>query len=376
MAERIAPITMPKFGLAMTEGIVVGWLAAIGDSIASGQELVEIETTKITNVYESPVSGVLRRQLASQGETLSVGALIGVVAAPSVSDAEIDTFIAGFEAQSPETASDDEEKTTPANSVITLGPLRLRVQDSGAAQPGRLPVILIHGFAGSLDNWMLVQPALAAVTRVVAFDLPGHGESSKSVGDGTVTYLAEVTRALLRALSIEKAHVVGHSLGGAVAIELAALAPEAVESLTLIAPAGIGESINAAFIDGVLSATTRKTLQPALSLLVHDKALISRQMVEEMIRFKRLDGALDGLRTLAAASFDGGHQTISLGTQLERFAGKTDLLWGENDEILPASQARDVAGNVTVTIYPQTGHMPQLERSGAVAAALKTIVTG
>ncbi|WP_336945859.1 acetoin dehydrogenase dihydrolipoyllysine-residue acetyltransferase subunit [Asaia sp. HN010] len=376
MAERIAPITMPKFGLAMTEGIVVGWLAAIGDSIASGQELVEIETTKITNVYESPVSGVLRRQLASQGETLSVGALIGVVAEPSVPDAEIDTFIAGFEAQSPETASDDEEKTTPANTVIAVGPLKLRVQDSGIAQPGRLPVILIHGFAGSLDNWMLVQPALAEITRVIAFDLPGHGESSKSVGDGTVASLAQVTQALLEAISIEKAHVVGHSLGGAVAIELAARAPEAVASMTLIAPAGIGDSINAAFIDGILNATTRKTLQPALSLLVHDKALISRQMVEEMIRFKRLDGALDGLRTLAAASFDGDRQKISLIAPLERFAGKTALLWGENDEILPASQAGNATGNVTVTTYPQTGHMPQLERSSAVAARLKTIIAG
>jgi len=376
MAERIAPITMPKFGLAMTEGTVVGWLAKTDDNITAGQELVEIETTKITNVYESPVSGMLRRQIAQEGEIKPVGALIGVVANATVPEAEIDAFIAGFEAETTSKSDDGDTTATPANTIIEVGTLRLRVQDSGNAHSGKIPVVLIHGFAGSLENWMLTQPVLAEQTRVIAFDLPGHGESSKSVGDGTTRTMARTVQDLMNTLSIDRAHIVGHSLGGAIALELAALGPDLVASLTLIAPAGLGPAVNGVFIEGILTADRRKTLEPVLSLLVHDKTLISRQMIEDMIRFKRLDGVIPGLRTLAAASFEGDRQSISLLAALENYVGPVSILWGENDEILPVGNADIIPDQGMVTRYAGTGHMPQLERAREVAERLTAIITG
>jgi pyruvate dehydrogenase E2 component (dihydrolipoamide acetyltransferase) len=92
----IQPVAMPKMGIEMVEGTIAAWKKQPGDAVAAGEEVVEIESDKIINVWESPVAGVLRRRLAEDGEVLKVGALLGVIAAAEVGEAEIDAFIAAF----------------------------------------------------------------------------------------------------------------------------------------------------------------------------------------------------------------------------------------------------------------------------------------
>lgn len=98
--DGIRALTMPKFGLTMKEGKVVKWSAAEGDVLARGDEVADIETDKITNALEAPVAGVLRRQVAAEGTTLPVGALIGVMASADVADAQIEAFVSDFKPQS------------------------------------------------------------------------------------------------------------------------------------------------------------------------------------------------------------------------------------------------------------------------------------
>ncbi len=98
--SRIIAVTMPKWGIEMTEGTVNGWTAAIGESVAKGQALLDVETEKIVNTVEAPASGVLRRQLARAGDVRPVGALIGVLADATASDADIDAFVTSFRAAS------------------------------------------------------------------------------------------------------------------------------------------------------------------------------------------------------------------------------------------------------------------------------------
>jgi pyruvate dehydrogenase E2 component (dihydrolipoamide acetyltransferase) len=96
MSQRIFPITMPKWGIEMQEGTITDWHFAPGANVNRGDVLLEVETEKIVNSVEAPVGGTLRRILADKGATESVGALIAIFADASVSDTEIDAFVAGF----------------------------------------------------------------------------------------------------------------------------------------------------------------------------------------------------------------------------------------------------------------------------------------
>ena len=107
MPEKIQPLTMPQWGLTMTEGTLVKWNAKEGDKISEKSEIAEIETEKIVNVLESPTSGVIKKLITPEGETLAVGALMGVIANDEISSDEIEEFI---------TAYKPIELTTPSSS--------------------------------------------------------------------------------------------------------------------------------------------------------------------------------------------------------------------------------------------------------------------
>ncbi|NHN88296.1 acetoin dehydrogenase dihydrolipoyllysine-residue acetyltransferase subunit [Acetobacter conturbans] len=373
MSETITPITMPKFGLAMTEGKLASWSTPVGATVKAGDEIADIETSKITNGYESPAAGVLRRQVAPEGEMLPVGALIGILADADVPDSDIDAFISRFNESFISDDSGSAGNDEPTRKVTEVENLKISVQESGSQHDG-IPLLLIHGFGGDLTNWMMTQPALTETRRVIAFDLPGHGESSKDVGDGSPVSFATTVAALAEVLDLQRVHVAGHSLGGAIALELAKTHPDLVASLTLIAPAGLGQDISMTFINGFIEADRRKTLEPVLQQLVHDKSLITRQMIESIIRYKRLDGVIPALKTIAETNFHDGRQAFPLRSVLETYSGPVQVLWGEQDEILSVAGSEDLPDAVTVIRYPDTGHMPQLEKSPDVNKAIKNFL--
>ncbi len=92
----IQGITMPKWGIEMQEGTINAWNFTVGQPVAKGDALLDVETEKIVNTVESPAAGTLRRIVGEVGDTIAVGALVGVFAEASVSEDEIDAFIAGF----------------------------------------------------------------------------------------------------------------------------------------------------------------------------------------------------------------------------------------------------------------------------------------
>ena len=366
----IAAITMPKWGLTMTEGKILGWLKEPGAAIGPGDELLEIETSKITNVMEAGESGVLRRIVAAEGATLPVGALIAVVAPADVPESEIDAFVAGFDIAAP---AEDEAAAgaAPAPREIQAGGRRLRVLDLGE---GGTPVVLIHGFGADLNTWMFTQPVLAERRRTIAFDLPGHGGSDKALAGADPGAFAAVVGDLFDALGLERACLVGHSLGGAVALAFARARPQRVAGLVLIAAAGLGPEIDGGFIDGFVAAQRRREAQEVLRRLVHDPQLVSRAMVEDVLRYKRLDGVGPALEAIAAAWFPGGRQAVALDPA--GLAMPVLLIWGREDRIVPAAHAEALAGRLPVAILDGAGHLPHMEKSGEVNRLLARFLDG
>jgi len=110
----IRAIEVPKWGLSMEEGTLTSWLIEEGDTFAEQQEVCEIETSKIANVLQAPFAGVLRRKVAQPGETIAVGGVLGVVADASVSEADIDAYLAQRGASLPASAASATAAATAA----------------------------------------------------------------------------------------------------------------------------------------------------------------------------------------------------------------------------------------------------------------------
>ncbi|MEO8667839.1 MAG: acetoin dehydrogenase dihydrolipoyllysine-residue acetyltransferase subunit, partial [Bauldia sp.] len=322
----ILAIVMPKWGLVMEEGMLARWSVEEGVPVAVGQEIMDIETSKIANSFESPVGGVLRKKVVAEGETVPVGALLGVVADAGTPEADIDAFVADFLANFKVAAKSGD--TGPVPEIVEAGGRRIRYLKAGPE--GGTPVVFIHGFGGDYLSWSFNQGAVAENRQTYAIDLPGHGGSTKDVGGGTVGELADALNDYLDAIGAAPAHLVGHSLGAAVAIELALKAPQKVAALSLIAPAGLGTEINGDFIAGYIAENRARKLRPILEMLVADPATITIAFVEDTLKSKRLDGVIPALQTIAAAAFDGSVQRIALRDRIGGIGVPVQVIWGES----------------------------------------------
>ncbi len=367
----ITALVMPKFGLAMLEGKVAAWLKAEGEQVSAGEEVAEIETSKITAALESPAAGTLRRIVAPAGETLPVGALIGLLTDAATPEAEIDAFVAAAQERFAEAMASRVSEVAPEPTRLDTPLGTINVLEAGPADAAA--VVLVHGFGGGLDNFLFLQPALAGRYRTLALDLPGHGGSTKTLPGTSPEAMAGAIGALLDARGLERAHLVGHSLGGAIATAFAAAHPGRSASLTLISPAGMGEEINTGYITAFLAARRPKALTAALETLFADPSLVSREMVDAILRFRRLDGVEAALSALAAANFAEGRQKIALRATLAGLSLPLAVIWGREDRVIPAAQAEGLAPPERLHLLDHVGHMAHLEQSAEVARVIGEI---
>ena len=362
--SRIRPIVMPKWGLSMSAGKVTGWLMKPGARVEVGDGLLDVETEKIASVVEAGDAGTLRRIIGEPGTVYPVKALLGILADDDVTDAEIDAFVAGY--VTPIAAEEEEAGPQYLFADLPFGKVRFAQRGEGEAA-----IVLIHGFGGDLDNWLFNIDALAQQATVYAFDLPGHGQSSKDITDPTLRGLSQALVAFMDEVGVGTAHLIGHSLGGAVAMQTAIDAPHRVQSLSLIGSAGLGPEINAGYIEAFITAAARRELKSVLEHLFARKELVSRQLVDDVLKYKRLDGVDEALKKLSSALFSGGRQQAQLGDALRDANIPILVVWGEDDEIIPARHATTLVGKARTHVIGGAGHMVQMEAANAVNSLLK-----
>jgi pyruvate dehydrogenase E2 component (dihydrolipoamide acetyltransferase) len=371
VSDAIEKVAMPKWGLSMTEGRLIEWLIDEGAAINVGDEVAEVETDKLNGTVESPVAGTVRRRVAAEGDAVPVGGLLAVVTAVEVSDEEVDAFVAEFQASFVPGESEEEAGPTPEAVQVAAGNLRFLRQGEGTDA-----VVLLHGFGGDINNWLFTAPALAATYTVYALDLPGHGGSTKQVGDGDLDALVSAVEQFLDSQEIERAHLVGHSLGGLVACGLALRHPARVRSLTLIASAGLGEEINRQYVDQFISASNRRELKGALELLFADPSQVNRQLVDDVLRYKRIDGVPEALQAIATQVFGNGHQSEVVAPRLAALEVPVLVIWGTRDRIIPAEHANHAPERAEVRLLDGSGHSPHMEQAGELNRIVEEFLAG
>jgi pyruvate dehydrogenase E2 component (dihydrolipoamide acetyltransferase) len=378
---------MPKWGLSMRLGKITDWIVAEGDEVGVGDDLADIETEKITGTLEASDAGTVRRLVARVGEDVPVSGTIALIAPASVGDAELDAAVAAAREVIDAGVADD---AGAGPSVETTEVGGRKISYAGAGQDGAV-VLLIHGYGGDKNSWLFLQEPLAARHRVYALDLPGHGASAKDVGGADLAgadlggadlggadlgdVLADAVAGVLDAVGAERAHLVGHSMGGAVALAVAARDLGRIASLTLIAPSGFGPDINAGYLRGFADAQTRRELKPVVGLLFADESLVTRQVVDDLLAYKRLDGVDEALHALLSMLLDGDTQRGDGAAALAVIGGAVpvSVVWGAADRIIPAAQAESVAGAVRYLV-DGAGHMPHMERPAQVQAAIEETI--
>jgi len=372
--DQIKRVTMPKWGLSMESGRLIEWLVSEGDEIEKGQDVAEIDTDKIVAVLESTCSGVVRALVVEVNVAVPVGGTIVVVAPADVPQEEIDAVVA--EAKEQLVSGDIEDVSGPEVAEVDVDGRSISYAVLGDTESEATPVVFVHGYGGDKNSWLFVQEPISADRATYALDLPGHGDSSKDVGDGSVATLASSLVGFLNELGLSRVHLVGHSTGGAVAT-VAAADPAAlgkVASLTLISPVGYGPDVNAGYIRGFAEAETRRELKPHLQQLFADQSQVNRQLIDDLLKYKRLDGVDAALASIVAALLDGERSAVDVTAEQASFGGKTVAVWGAEDKVIPASNSGSLEGKATVHTVDGAGHMAHIEKPQAVIGAIEEAI--
>ena len=372
--DQIKRVTMPKWGLSMESGRLIEWLVSEGDDIEKGQDVAEIDTDKIVAVLESTCSGVVRALVVEVNVAVPVGGTIVVVAPADVPQEEIDAVVA--EAKEQLVSGAIEDVSGPEVAEVDVDGRSISYAVLGDTESEATPVVFVHGYGGDKNSWLFVQEPISADRATYALDLPGHGDSSKDVGDGSVATLASSLVGFLNELGLSRVHLVGHSTGGAVAT-VAAADPAAlgkVASLTLISPVGYGPDVNAGYIRGFAEAETRRELKPHLQQLFADQSQVNRQLIDDLLKYKRLDGVDAALALIVAALLDGEKSAVDVTAEQASFGGKTVAVWGAEDKVIPASNSGSLEGKATVHTVDGAGHMAHIEKPQAVIGAIEEAI--
>lgn len=427
-------IIMPKVDMDMSTGTIAQWHVSQGDRVEKGLPLFDIETDKAIMEIEAPATGVLG-SVSPTGVALPIGAAVAwlyeegeVVGEPphpvataseipaseedvsstplALENITIPLVLSAADTQSasikpratPRARNAAREKGLDLAFISGTGPRgRVQYRDiealsvdwSASKSPqsfdqevGDLvvsrtegsgtPFFFFHGFANDATSWFALERRLVGRT-IIKVDLPCHGKSPNRGYADFPSLVAELRTVFDKHVD-QPVHLVAHSLGGALALAVADTRPRKIESLTLIAPAGLGPQINADALSGILRASQPQSLKPWLELLVADSSMITDAYSRAAMVARESANLRAAQARLASVLFPDGTQSFSLKSALERLDMPTKIIWGKADQIIPWQHALQAPGRVALHLLDGVGHMPHVEAPeelGLVLGALK-----
>ena len=278
--------------------------------------------------------------------------------------------------------------TIPRRHITIHGhDVTYRLADTDRSRP---TILLIHGMAGSSRTWREVMPELARDFTVLAPDLLGHGESAKPVGDYSLGAFASGLRDLLAVLDLGPVTVIGQSLGGGVAMQLAYQHPELVDRMVLVGSGGLGREVSwllriltlpgAELMMPVLFAPFLRDQGDAVGRILHRSGWRSPHLAEMWRAYASLTQAENRaafIRTLRAV-IDPGGQSVSATDRLYLAAAMpTMIVWGGADPIIPvehAHAAHDAIPGSRLELFEGGGHFPHIENPSRFIEVVRDFV--
>jgi pimeloyl-ACP methyl ester carboxylesterase len=286
------------------------------------------------------------------------------------------------------------ETTNGTTTTVPVAGRPVRIRLSGPADAP--PVVLLHGIGRSLEDWSAAHELLARDHRVLSTDLPGFGLTPAGAEKPGLAAFARAVVGVLDAVGEDRpVHLMGNSLGGAVAMTVAAEHPERVAGLLLANSAGFGREANVSPMPMLWAALSRlPVLGPRFRPLARAAAVRSNQncffdpalATPELLRHAATVGSQPDFR----ATFLGTYRSIGLPVLGVLPGWRKDLLerirasgvpvlvvWGDADAVLPAHHARAAAAALPAArlhVFPDTGHMPQIERTEEFVALAREFV--
>lgn len=265
------------------------------------------------------------------------------------------------------------ENVTAEDRYVNVGGINTRYWIGGN---GTSTLLLIHGLGGYIEAWQPCWNALTTEHRVFILDLPGHGRSDKPLD---ISYKAEdlawFVKDFMTALGLERAHLMGHSLGGAVCLKVVANFPKIVDKLVLVDSAGFGREAHIflrlcsiPFLGEALSRPSREGAEKGVKFNFHNLNAVTSEWLDLNYQMSAQPGAQRAvLKTIRDNGNIFGQQWSLYGPilrDMNTIQHPALVVWGKQDQIIPVAHA-DVAlkglPNAQKYVFDQCGHLPFAE---------------
>ncbi|HJQ68876.1 MAG TPA: alpha/beta hydrolase [Blastocatellia bacterium] len=265
-------------------------------------------------------------------------------------------------------AAQAQAQAAPATKVATVFGARIHYQESGSGPV----VILLHGLGGDMSNWSMTVGALSQKYRVIVPDQVGFGRSDKPMLNYRVGTLVDFLDGFYKELKIERATLVGNSLGGWISAAFALAHPQKVDRVVLVDSAGfaVPKEMDARVING-LNPSTREAVRQMMPLVIYNKQLYASDAAIDMM-FTRRVTAGDGFTIQRIIeSILRGEDVLD--NRLGELKHPTLVIWGREDLLTPLAMGERFKKEIPhaeLIVFDKCGHVPQLEQPAQFNAAL------